>query len=292
MQASSDSSTTVPDVTLTTITKRFQRPGQDDFTALDGISINVAGGTFLSVVGSNGAGKSTMLSVIAGNILADEGIVTVRGTDLSRQPSWRRVRNISRVRQDPQQNMISALTIEENFALAIAGKSNRFRLRLPSKKTIRNSAAELLEPLGMGLENRLSTISGNLSGGQRQAIAVAMAALGNPAVMLLDEHVAALDPNSASRVNEATERIVRERQITTIMVTHDMSHALTHADRLIMMHAGKIVLDFDGPRLQSLEPQDLQEQFSSLSGGTLSDATLLSATNGAPAQVEGANDYR
>lgn len=280
MQASSDHQATVSDVRLTNITKRFQRPGQEDFTALDGISLSVAPGTFLSVIGSNGAGKSTMLSIIAGNILADEGSVEVRGTDLSRRPSWRRVGSISRVRQDPQQNMISALTIEENFALAIAGKSNRFRLRLPSKKSIRNMASELLEPLNMGLEDRLSTISGNLSGGQRQAIAVAMAAIGDPAVMLLDEHVAALDPNSAGRVNEATERVVREKQITTIMVTHDMNHALTHADRLIMMHAGKIVLDFDGPRLRDLEPRDLQEQFASLSGGTLSDATLLSATNG------------
>jgi putative ABC transport system ATP-binding protein len=128
----------------------------------------------------------------------------------------------------------------------------------------------------MGLENRLSAVSGTLSGGQRQAIAVAMASLGSPAVMLLDEHVAALDPNSAARVNEATERFVREQRITTLMVTHDMAHALAHADRLIMMHAGRVVLDLEGTALTGVTTKDLQDRFAALSGGTLSDASLLS----------------
>lgn len=276
MQASSEIPTALA---LQGITKRFQRPGQDIFTALDNIDLLVKPGTFLSVIGSNGAGKSTMLSVIAGNMLADEGSVEVRGRDMTTFASWRRVRSISRVRQDPQQNMISTLTIEENFALALAGKSGRFRLRMPPRSKVRKIAAELLEPLGMGLENRLATVSGNLSGGQRQAIAVAMAALGDPAVMLLDEHVAALDPNSADRVNAATERIVRERSITTIMVTHDMNHALENADRLIMMHSGSIVIDFEGAELHNLTPRDLQSRFAALSGGSLSDAALLSAAS-------------
>lgn len=278
MPASSDHTHTEYDVELDNVTKRFQRPGQEEFTALRGVSLAVAPGTYLSVIGSNGAGKSTMLSVIAGNTFADEGRVSIRGHEVTQQASWRRVRKISRVRQDPQQNMISTLTIEENFALAVAGKRGRFQLRMPSRSVIRAMAGELLEPLGMGLENRLSTVSGNLSGGQRQAIAVAMAALGDPAVMLLDEHVAALDPNSAARVNEATERIVRQKKITAIMVTHDMGHALTHADRLIMMHAGTIVLDYEGESLDGVTPQDLQNRFASLSGGSLSDAALLSAT--------------
>jgi putative ABC transport system ATP-binding protein len=275
LQASSEPTNTVPDRVIEDVHKQFQGSGQERVTALDGVELAVEPGTMVSVIGSNGAGKSTMLSVVAGNVLTDRGRVLVRGRDVTSLPSWRRVRQISRVRQNPQDNMVSSLTIEENFALALAGKRGRLRLRTPRRSAIRDAAGEVLRPLGMGLENRLSALSGTLSGGQRQAIAVAMASLGSPAVMLLDEHVAALDPNSAARVNEATERIVREQKITTLMVTHDMAHALAHADRLVMMHAGKIVLDLAGAALTGVTPKDLQDQFAALSGGTLSDASLL-----------------
>ncbi|KRF16987.1 hypothetical protein ASH02_01975 [Nocardioides sp. Soil796] len=267
-------------MTLSGIRKQFITPGHEKVTALDGIDLAVEPGTLVSVIGSNGAGKSTMLSAIAGNLLVDSGRVLIRGEDVTAMPSWRRIQRVSRVRQNPQDNMASTLTIEENFALALAGKRGRFALRRPGRVKIREIAAEKLKPLGMGLEDRLSAVSGMLSGGQRQAIAVAMASLGSPAVLLLDEHVAALDPNSAARVHEVTERIVREQRITTLMVTHDMSHALEHADRLLMMHQGQIVLDLAGASLVGVTPRDLQERFAALSGGSLSDAALLSADPG------------
>ncbi|QKW36946.1 ATP-binding cassette domain-containing protein [Actinomadura sp. NAK00032] len=280
MRASSEPAGEAPDLVISAVHKRFQGAGDEQVTALDGVDLAIAPGTMVSVIGSNGAGKSTMLSVVAGNVLPDRGRVLVRGEDVTGAPSWRRVRKISRVRQNPQDNMVSMLTIEENFALALAGKRGRFRMRTPRRGTVREMAAEALRPLGMGLENRLSAVSGTLSGGQRQAIAVAMASLGSPALMLLDEHVAALDPNSAARVNEATERIVREQKITTLMVTHDMGHALHLADRLVMMHAGKIVLDLRDGALTDVTPQHLQERFAALSGGTLSDSALLSVPGG------------
>lgn len=279
MRASSDPRAQVPDLVVEDVHKQFHGSGQERFTALDGVSLTVEPGTMVSVIGSNGAGKSTLLSVVAGNVLADRGRVLVRGRDVTCLPSWRRVREISRVRQNPQDNMVSTLTIEENFALALAGRRGRFRLRTPRRSAVRELAAEVLQPLGMRLEDRLSAVSGTLSGGQRQAIAVAMASLGSPAVMLLDEHVAALDPNSAARVNEATERIVREQAITTLMVTHDMAHALAHADRLVMMHAGTVVLDLEGGALTGVTPKDLQDRFAAL-GGSLSDASMLTVPGG------------
>ena len=276
MPASSD---LVPDLLLQGCTKRFVAPGRELVTAVDDLSLEVAAGTFVSIIGSNGAGKSTTLAMVAGNLLADEGHVTVRGRDVTTLPSWRRIALVSRVRQNPQDNMVSNLTIEENFALALAGRRGRFPLRRTSPGKVRAAAQELLEPLGMGLENRLGAVSGSLSGGQRQAIAVAMACLGSPAVMLLDEHVAALDPNSAARVNAATERLVRERKITTLKVTHDMKHALDHADRLLMMHQGRIVVDVSGEQLTGITPRDLQQRFAALSGGSLSDASLLAESS-------------
>ncbi|GAA3657112.1 ABC transporter ATP-binding protein [Nocardioides ginsengisoli] len=276
MLASSDLN---PDLLMSGCTKRFLAPGRELVTAVDDLSLEVAAGTFVSIIGSNGAGKSTTLAMIAGNLLADEGQVLVRGQDVTTLPSWRRIGLVSRVRQNPQDNMVSNLTIEENFALAMAGRRGRFPLRRTSSAKVRAAAQELLEPLGMGLENRLGAVSGSLSGGQRQAIAVAMACLGSPALMLLDEHVAALDPNSAARVNAATERLVRERRITTLMVTHDMKHALDHADRLLMMHQGRIVVDVCGEQLTDLTPRDLQQRFAALSGGSLSDSTLLAESS-------------
>lgn len=278
MRASSD---TEFDLEVVDCTKIFVAAGREQVTAIDGLSLAVRPGTFVSVIGSNGAGKSTLLSIVAGNLLPDGGQIKVRGEDVTTLPSWRRFRLVSRVRQNPQDNMASSLTVEENFALALAGKRGRFSLRRSSGHQIRETAARVLEPLGLGLEDRLSAISGNLSGGQRQAVAVALASLGSPAVMLLDEHTAALDPNGARRVNEATERIVRENNITTLMVTHDMEHALTHADRLLMMHAGRIVLDVEGEALTGLTALDLQERFAELAGTGLSDAALLSADRSA-----------
>lgn len=260
--------------------KTFIAPGREVVKALDGISFRVPKGSLVAIVGSNGAGKSTTLSLIAGNILPDTGRVVVSGKDVTTLPSWRRVGLISRVQQDPQRNMVSSLTIEENFTLALAGKKGRFGLRRTSPSQIRELAAELLRPLKMGLEDRLSEVSGSLSGGQRQAVAVAMASLGDPAVVLLDEHVAALDPHSAEKVSDVTEQLVRAKGMTALMVTHDMTHALRYADRLLMMHRGRAVLDLEGTQLKGVTVSDLQARFAELAGGSLSDTTLLTAQKG------------
>lgn len=275
MRASSD----IPegDLLVEGITKRFTAPGGEEVRALNGINLHIRKGSLVAIVGSNGAGKSTLLSMIGGNILPDTGRIVVSGKDVTRLPSWRRVGLISRVQQDPQRNMVSSLTIAENFALAMAGKKGRFRLHRSSPSAVRDLAAELLQPLKMGLEHRLGNLSGSLSGGQRQAVAVAMASLGDPAVVLLDEHVAALDPHSAGKVSEVTEQLVRAGGMTALMVTHDMTHALTYADRLLMMHEGRVVMDVDGAKLASVTVQDLQQQFSELAGASLSDTTLLNA---------------
>ncbi len=260
--------------------KTFVAPGREVVKALNGISFRVPKGSLVAIVGSNGAGKSTLLSLIAGNTLPDRGRIVVSGKDLTSLPSWRRVGLISRVQQDPQRNMVSTLTIEENFTLALAGKRGRFGLRRTSSSKVRELAAELLKPLKMGLEDRLSEVSGSLSGGQRQAVAVAMASLGDPAVVLLDEHVAALDPHSAQKVSDVTEQLVRANGITALMVTHDMTHALRYADRLFMMHRGRAVLDLEGEQLKGVTVSDLQAQFAELAGGSLSDTTLLSTQEG------------
>ncbi len=278
MPASSD--TQNGELLVENCSKTFIAPGREVVKALNGISFRVPKGSLVAIVGSNGAGKSTTLSLIAGNILPDSGRVVVSGQDVTTLPSWRRVGLISRVQQDPQRNMVSTLTIEENFTLALAGKKGRFGLRRTSPAKIRELAAELLKPLKMGLEDRLSEVSGSLSGGQRQAVAVAMASLGDPAVVLLDEHVAALDPISAEKVSEVTEQLVRAKGMTALMVTHDMTHALKYADRLLMMHRGKAVLDVAGEQLRGVTVSDLQTQFAELAGGSLSDTTLLTAQKG------------
>lgn len=263
-------------------TKRFRGTGQDLVTAVDNLTLRVSGGGMVAIIGSNGAGKSTLLSLIAGTTFPDSGRIVVSDRDISRMPSWQRVNLVSRVRQNPEHNMLSALTIEDNIALVLARGRGRFRLRRAGGRQVRELAREALAPLGMGLEDRLHARTGTLSGGQRQAMAVAMSSLGSPAVLLLDEHVAALDPNSAKRVTELTERLIRERGITTLMVTHDMAYALRHADRLLLMHAGRVVLDIQRDVMESLTVEDLHHQFSELAGEVLPDSTLLAANEAVP----------
>ncbi len=256
------------------LTKSFVDAGSQRITAVDGIDLTVKEGEVVAIVGSNGAGKSTLLSLIAGSSLPDSGRILIAGDDVTVAPSWMRASLVRRVRQNPFDNVLTTLTIEENFALAIRG-ARSFRLRGALRADVREQAVEALRPFGMGLENRLKTLSEQLSGGQRQALAVAMAAATRPAVLLLDEHVAALDPNSAGAVMEETERIVRSHRITTLMVTHDMARALVHSDRLLMMHRGKVVSDLSGTAKQRLTPSDLVALFQARSGESVPDRSLL-----------------
>ncbi|HEY8581298.1 MAG TPA: ATP-binding cassette domain-containing protein, partial [Capillimicrobium sp.] len=257
--------------------KRFRGAGREVLVALDRVDLTVSAGQVVALLGSNGAGKSTLLSIVGGSLLPDEGSVVVGGRDITGLPSWKRVGCVSRVRQNPEHNVLSALTIEENFSLAIGSLRRRFGFRLTGGRQVREVARESLRPFGLGLEDRLRVLAGTLSGGQRQAVAVAMATLGHPDVLLLDEHVAALDPKSARLVSDETERIVREASITTLMVTHDMGHALERADRLLMLHRGRIVMDLEGSEKDALDVHRLINRFEELTGDEMPDRTLLSA---------------
>jgi putative ABC transport system ATP-binding protein len=271
------SSDTQSHLELTGLSKCFKGLGKDVNRVIDDFTTTIDAGTTVAIVGSNGAGKSTLLNIVAGTVLPDTGTVRVIGKDITYLPSWKRIPLIRRVRQNPQDNMISTLTVEENFALALSGTRQRFGFRPAKGKDIRALAEERVAQLGMGLENRVTARSDSLSGGQRQAIALAIASIGEPAVILLDEHTAALDPNSAARIKDVTGRIVKDSGAAALMVTHDMSHALGHADRLLMLHAGRIVLDLNRTEMNDLTVEEIQAQFARHAGEALPDQTTLSA---------------
>ncbi|MCZ8546502.1 ATP-binding cassette domain-containing protein [Mesorhizobium qingshengii] len=263
-------------VRLRGATKRFVGLGKKEvLTALDSIDLDVEESSCVALIGSNGAGKSTLLSILMGTLLLDEGVLQLDHQDVGEQPSWKRADKIALVRQNPEHNVLSALSIEENFALAIMGRERAFGLRRYDRDAVRHAATQALAKFGMGIESRLSEAAGTLSGGQRQAVAVAMAAVRNPRLLLLDEHVSALDPKRAKVVAEVTEDIVRAQSITTVMVTHDLSHALKHSDRVLMMHRGRIVMDLSGDEKNAIGFTELASRFEHLVGEALPDRTLL-----------------
>jgi putative tryptophan/tyrosine transport system ATP-binding protein len=256
--------------------KRFKGFGRNEFViAADSINLAITAGTIVALVGSNGSGKSTLMSMIAGSQLPDSGRIIVAGEDVTEQPSWQRTGKVALVRQNPEHNVFSALTIVENFALAEAGQARRFNLKGAAGQRVRDLARDTLAQFSMGLEDRLDQLAGTLSGGQRQAVSVAMATSRNPALLLLDEHVSALDPTRARVVMEQTEAIVRQRSIATLMVTHDMGHALKHSDRLILMHRGRIAMDLASKEKAGMSVPDLLARFEKLTGETLPDSAVL-----------------
>lgn len=228
--------------------------------ALDGVGFTLDQGEFAVVIGSNGAGKSTTLNAIAGELPVDRGHVAVAGKSLDGQSAPRRARHISRVFQDPLLGTAPALTIEEN--LAIAGHRGRRRsLAFGLSRHRREIYRAALATLGLGLENRLNDRVEQLSGGQRQSLTLIMATLSPPDVLLLDEHTAALDPRVADLVVRATLEAVANQPMATLMVTHNMDHAIAYGDRLLMMHAGRIVLDLKGSEKRTMTTARLIEQF-------------------------------
>ena len=242
--------------------------------ALRGLALEIPQGEFVTVIGSNGAGKSTMLNILSGTARADKGAIVVDGTDVTRWPAPKRAKLIARVFQDPMSGTCERLSIEENMALAYSrGRRHGFGRSLDAAR--RAIFRDKLTVLGLGLENRLGDSMGLLSGGQRQAVSLLMSSLTGMKILLLDEHTAALDPRTAGFVLELTKRIVEEQKLTTLMVTHSMRDALDHGTRTLMLHEGKVAFDLAGDKRKNLQVPDLLNLFKQVRGEELSDDSLL-----------------
>ncbi len=242
--------------------------------ALRDVSLDLASGDFVTIIGSNGAGKSTLLNAVAGVFPVDEGTIIIDGQDVTALPEHGRAAAIGRVFQDPMQGTAGSMSIEENLAMA-ARRGERRRLARGVTQEDRESFKEYLALLGLGLESRLSDQVKLLSGGQRQALALLMATIKRPKLLLLDEHAAALDPRTAQDILALTDRIVRRYGLTVMMVTHNLRHALTFGNRTVMMHEGEIVLDVGGPERSGMTVADLLERFHATRGERLSDDRIL-----------------
>lgn len=256
------------------ISKTFNPNTVNQKVALDHLSLTLRDGDFVTVIGGNGAGKSTMLNAVAGVFAVDEGRIRIDGTDVTRLPEHRRAAYIGRVFQDPMMGTAASMGIEENLALALRrGQRRGLRWGITGKE--RELYRELLAGLGLGLEQRLTTKVGLLSGGQRQALTLLMATLKKPKLLLLDEHTAALDPKTAANVLDSTEHIVGREGLTTLMITHNMKDAIAHGNRLIMLYEGRIVIDVDGEEKKKLTVEKLLARFSQASGSDEADDKLL-----------------
>ena len=258
------------------ISKTFNPGTINEKKALSGLSLHLDPGDFVTVIGGNGAGKSTLLNAIAGVWPVDEGRIVLDGTNITALPEYKRAFLIGRVFQDPMMGTAPNMQLEENLALA-RRRGQRRGLRWEVTKAEREEYYERLKALGLGLEDRMTAKVGLLSGGQRQALTLLMASLRKPKLLLLDEHTAALDPATAKKVLELSDRIVQEDQLTTLMITHNMSDAIRHGNRLIMMNEGQIILDVRGEEKSRLTKRDLMDKFTQLSGEQMeNDAMLLS----------------
>ena len=257
------------------IYKTFNPGTVNEKHALNGVNLTMEDGDFITVIGGNGAGKSTLMNAIAGAWPIDEGTILIDGANVTHLPEHKRAAFIGRVFQDPMMGTAATLGIEEN--LALAKRRGKLRTLMPGiKKAERDEYRELLKTLGLGLEDRLTSKVGLLSGGQRQALTLLMATLIKPKLLLLDEHTAALDPKTAAKVLNATDRIVSKDHLTTLMITHNMRDAIAHGNRLIMMHDGRIILDIRGDEKQKLTVEDLMHEFEKISGEAFaSDKALL-----------------
>lgn len=256
------------------ITKVFNAGTVNEKVALDELSLTLNDGDFVTVIGGNGAGKSTLLNAVAGTYIVDEGSISIDGVDVTRLLEYKRAKYIGRVFQDPMIGTAGDMWIEENMALAMRrGKRRGFSWAI--KNSDREYFRELLSQLGLGLENRLSTKVGLLSGGQRQAITLLMASMNKPNLLLLDEHTAALDPKTAAKVLDITNNIVESNKLTTLMITHNMRDAIAHGNRLIMMSDGKIILDISGEEKKNLTVEQLLQKFEEVSGSKLENDRML-----------------
>ena len=257
------------------ICKTFNPGTINEKKALNGISLHLEPGDFVTVIGSNGAGKSTFLNAVAGVWPVDDGRIILDGKDITALPEHKRASLIGRVFQDPMMGTAPNMLISENLALA-KRRGERRGLGWGVTAAEKEEYRERLKILGLGLEDRMTTKVGLLSGGQRQALTLLMAALKQPKLLLLDEHTAALDPATAAKVLELSDSIIRENKLTAMMITHNMKDAIVHGNRLIMMNEGRIILDIKGEEKQHTTRRELMEKFAEIAGTTIeSDATLL-----------------
>ena len=256
------------------IRKTFNPGTVNEKTALNGVSLTLEDGDFVTVIGGNGAGKSTLLNAVAGVWPVDSGSISIGGTDVTRLPEHKRAKYIGRVFQDPMMGTAATMQIEENMALA-ARRGRARTLRPGITRDERERYRETLKILDLGLEDRLTSKVGLLSGGQRQALTLLMATLRKPDLLLLDEHTAALDPKTAAKVLDATERIVGKDRLTTLMITHNMKDAIVHGNRLIMMYEGRIALDIKGEDKKKLTVEQLLAKFGQATGSDEADDKLL-----------------
>ena len=261
---------------LQNVRKTFNPKTVNEKIALDGLNLRLADGDFVTVIGGNGAGKSTMLNAIAGVWPVDSGRISIDGTDITRLSEHKRAYMLGRVFQDPMTGTAATMQIEENLALA-ARRGQRRTLKIGITRQERESYREKLARLGLGLEDRMTAKVGLLSGGQRQALTLLMATLKKPKLLLLDEHTAALDPRTAQKVLELSKQIVEENHLMTLMVTHNMRDAIQYGNRLIMMNDGRVILDISGEDKKRLTVEMLMDAFAKASGEAFAnDRALLS----------------
>ena len=257
------------------IHKTFEAGTVNENHVLKGLDLTVEEGDFISVIGGNGAGKSTLMNILAGGLQVDQGEILLEGKSIKQTSVRKRAKDIARVFQDPKMGTASRLTIEENMAIA-KKRGARRGLSWGVKEKDREEFKTALKELNIGLENRLKVDTQYLSGGQRQALTLVMAALVKPKLLLLDEHTAALDPKTSEMVMELTQKIVESHDLTTLMITHDMNHAIAYGNRLIMLYQGKIEVDVKGEEKKNLTVEDLMRLFHQNSGETLvSDELVL-----------------
>jgi len=259
---------------LENIWKTFNPGTINEKVALQNLSLTMEEGDFVTVIGGNGAGKSTMLNAVAGVFGVDTGKILIDGVDVTNLPEYKRAKYIGRVFQDPMMGTAATMQIEENLALAARRGQSR-TLRAGITRAEREAYMEQLKILGLGLENRMTAKVGLLSGGQRQALTLLMATLQRPKLLLLDEHTAALDPKTAAKVLDATQRIVEKDHLTTLMITHNMRDAIAYGNRLIMMYEGHVVVDVSGEEKKKLTVEQLLNLFSQASGSDEVDDKMV-----------------
>ena len=259
---------------MTNVRKTFNKGTINEKKALNGIDLTLNDGDFVTVIGGNGAGKSTMLNMIAGVYPIDSGKIEIDGVNISRQPEYKRAKYIGRVFQDPMKGTAAGMEIQENMALAFRRGQKR-GLGWGIRANEKDYYHDLLTRLGLGLQNRMSSKVGLLSGGQRQALTLLMATLQKPKLLLLDEHTAALDPQTARKVLDLTNEMVTEQNLTALMVTHNMKDAIQIGNRLIMMNDGQIIYDVSGREKQNLTVEDLLDKFAQASGGQFANDRML-----------------